>query len=122
MATRLVQLHKDGFRRVALVEEPSLRLLAVPSIYALATEAIARGVTLSEAAKQKVTPELLDYDSIYEGSSEWRILPAIDHPEEPARCLVSGTGLTHLGSARDRNAMHDATATAAQLTDSMKMF
>ena len=31
-----------------------------------------------------------------------RALLPIDHPEEPARCLVSGTGLTHLGSARDR--------------------
>ena len=47
MATRLVQLQKDGLRRVALVEEPSLRLLAdVSSIYALAKDAIARGVTL----------------------------------------------------------------------------
>ena len=44
----------------------------------------------------------------------------IDHPDEPSRCLISGTGLTHLGSARGRQSMH---ATAAEdLTDSMKMF
>ena len=36
----------------------------------------------------------------------WRLLPPIDHPAEPARCIVSGTGLTHFGSARDRHAMH----------------
>jgi hypothetical protein len=63
---------------------------------------------------------LLDYDAIHSGKSEWRILPAIDHPEEPARCLVSGTGLTHLGSARDRQNMH-ASSTEPE-TDSMKMF
>jgi hypothetical protein len=45
-------------------------------------------------------------------------LAPIDHPE-PARCLVSGTGLTHLGSAKNRNAMHAASNSE---TDSMKMF
>ena len=50
----------------------------------------------------------------------WRLLAAIDHPEEPARCVVSGTGLTHLGSAADRNAMHGRSE--EELTDSMKMF
>ena len=39
---------------------------------------------------------------------------------DPARCLVSGTGLTHLGSAANRNAMHGKTD--AELTDSMRMF
>jgi hypothetical protein len=48
------------------------------------------------------------------------LLPAIDHPEEPARCLISGTGLTHLGSARGRQSMH--TDIADDMTDSMKMF
>jgi hypothetical protein len=48
------------------------------------------------------------------------LLPAIDHPEEPARCLISGTGLTHLGSARDRQSMHSNISDDA--TDSMKMF
>ena len=62
----------------------------------------------------------LDYEPIYSGKSEWRLLPPIDHPGEPARCLVSGTGLTHLGSAKNRQAMHEAKE--AELTDSMKMF
>ena len=39
----------------------------------------------------------------------------------PARCLVSGTGLTHLGSAENRE--RDAHGkTDDELTDSMKMF
>jgi hypothetical protein len=79
---------------------------------------------LSQAAEDQLSGESLDYDSAYQGRSEWRILPAIDHPE-PARCLVSGTGLTHLGSARDRQAMHAKTDSPGEfenLTDSMKMF
>ena len=111
-------------RRVALVQEPKLRLLSpeVPSIYALVAAAISEGVALSQAARRNVTDEHLYYDAIYAGDSDWKILPAIDHPE-PARCLVSGTGLTHLGSARDRQAMHAPSAEEFEaLTDSMKMF
>ena len=88
MSTRLIQLRKDAERVVALVDEPHLRLLeGVSSIYALANEAIRQGRKLSALAQQKARGGVLDYDSIYEGSGEWRILPAIDHPEEPARCL-----------------------------------
>jgi hypothetical protein len=62
----------------------------------------------------------LSYDEVYFGQGGWRLLPAVNHPREPSRCLVSGTGLTHLGSAKNRNAMHDAKPD--QETDSMKMF
>jgi hypothetical protein len=44
----------------------------------------------------------------------------MDHPTEPSRCLVSGTGLTHLGSAKNRQAMHSASE--AEMNDSMKIF
>lgn len=120
MTTRLIQIEKDSVRRVALVDEPQVRLLeGCSSIYSLAQEAIATGAKLSALARQKASGELLEYDAVYNGKSAWRLLPPIDHPDEPARCLVSGTGLTHLGSARDRQEMHAATA---DLTDSMKMF
>jgi hypothetical protein len=56
--------------------------------------------------ESSVTQETLDYDAVYSGASDWRILPAIDHPAEAARCLVSGTGLTHMASAKNRDAMH----------------
>jgi hypothetical protein len=119
--TRLVQLEKNGHRTVALVEEPNLRLLAnSPSVHQLANAAIAGGVTLSQAVRQNLTRDLLKYNPIYSGESDWRLLSPIDHPNEPARCLISGTGLTHLGSARERQAMH--TNTGEELTDSMKMF
>ena len=123
---RLIQLEKNNVRQVALVEEPYLRLLGeCSSIYALAHAALSAGVKLTDAANQKVTHDRLEYDAVYSGASDWRVLPAIDHPGEPARCLISGTGLTHFGSARDRQAMHSTTAattTLEDLTDSMKMF
>jgi len=119
--TRLIQLRKGDLRRVAVVEEPQLRLLAdCSSVYDLAQSAIELGASLSEIARQRASGDSLDYDAVYTGRSDWRILPPIDHPAEPSRCLISGTGLTHLGSARDRQAMH--AESTEDLTDSMKMF
>jgi len=120
-------------RRVALVEEPRVRLLAplFPTVYALAQTALKKNEPLSALATRHATSEALDYDAIYAGTSEWKLLPPLDHPDEPARCLVSGTGLTHLGSAKDRQAMHGVENSKvkiqnakpeAELTDSMKMF
>jgi len=86
------------------------------SIYELASECIVSGTAV--IAKRNST-ELLDYDAIYEGKSEWRILPAADCPMEPGRCLVSGTGLTHKASAKNRDAMH---AAAQAVTDSTRMY
>jgi hypothetical protein len=133
---RLIQLKKGNERRVALVDEPRLRLLdGVASIYDVAHTAIAEGTDLSQVVRQRAIGETLDYDPIYESRSEWRLLPAIDHPQELARCMISGTGLTHLGSAQGRQAMHRVTSAAGQgaasaamadageqLTDSMKIF
>jgi hypothetical protein len=119
--TRLVQLKKGDDRRVALVDEPLLRLLdGVRSIYELANTAIAEGVDLTRLAAQRATGDSLDYELVYSGHSEWHLLPPMDHPTEPARCMISGTGLTHLGSAQGRQNMH--AIAAEQLTDSMKMF
>jgi hypothetical protein len=119
--TRLIQIKKGNVRRVALVEEPNIRLLdTCSSIYELAHIAIAAAMKLSDLARQRARRDVIDYDPIYHGASEWQLLPAIDHPDEPARCLISGTGLTHLGSARNRQSMH--ATTTEDLTDSMKMF
>ena len=119
--TRLIQIKKESVRRVALVEEPNVRLLEdCSSIYELAHIAIAASMTLSEVARRRAGLDTIDYDLIYSGRAEWRLLPPIDHPEETARCMLSGTGLTHLGSARNRQSMH--AATTEDLTDSMKMF
>src|SRR4051812_40271390 len=98
--TRLVQIQNGNARAVALVEEPQLRLIAgTQSVYELAQFADATGASLIKVINERVIGKQLDYDSIYSGASEWKLLLPIDHPTEPARCLVSGTGLTHLGSA-----------------------
>jgi hypothetical protein len=120
--TRLIQLRNGSIRKIGLVEEPRIRLLNdYTSVYELAAAAIAAGGRLRAWVHARLSDEWLDYDAVYAGQSEWRMLPAADHPDEPARCLVSGTGLTHTASAKNRNAMH-ARTDEGNLTDSMKMF
>src|SRR5581483_7595637 len=120
---RLVQLtHPTAGRRVAVVDEPHLRLLAdYTSVYALAHAAIAAGRGLADLAAAHAVAEALDYDAVYESRSPWQLLLPFDHPDEPARCLVTGTGLTHKASAENRQSMHGAAPTTEPLTDSMKM-
>lgn len=99
-----------------------LRLLTgVYSAYELAQSALARGCTLENAAEGQAGREILEYGPIHSGRSDWRILPAFDHPEEPSRCLVTGTGLTHKKSAENRQAMHASTQ-STPMTDSMRMY
>src|SRR4029079_12245909 len=64
----------------------------------------------------------VEYGQVYEGHSDWKLLSPIDHPD-PSRCFVTGTGLTHKGSAENRQSMHVATDGHQQsASDSMKMF
>lgn len=126
----LVQVGKSAERRVATVEGSQLRcLMQVKSVYELAKHCLRSGCRLSEQARVFAQGgETLDYDAIYSGTSEWHLLAPIDVPGEPSRLTISGTGLTHLGSAKDRQAMHatapkKATQAAAEtMTDSMRMF
>ena len=117
---RLVQLAGPDGRRVALVEEPRLRLLEdCRSVYDLASECLNEGASLTEGIARRRSQEFIDYDAVHAGRSGWRICPSADVPSEPARCLVSGTGLTHKASARNRDAMHRA---AQAVTDSTRMY
>ena len=118
---RLVQIRRGETRAVAVCDEPHLRVIdGFASVFDLAHTAIAHRTTLVDLVRKSARVERLDYDAIYADRSEWRLLTPIDHPREPARCLVSGTGLTHLGSAANRQQMHEAAE--SDLTDSMKMF
>ena len=119
--THLVQICRGDRRAIAVCDEPHLRVIGgFLSIFDLAQKALAARTTVVDLVRTSVVVETLDYDAIYTGRSEWRLLTPIDHPREPARCLVSGTGLTHLGSAANRQQMHEAAE--SDLTDSMKMF
>ena len=122
---RLVQIQNRTHRRVAVVQEPNLLLLReVDSTLALSERALNQNCRLSELVAELLTSEALNYDDVYQGRSDWKLLPPIDCPGDPHRVHVSGTGLTHLGSARDRQAMHlaEAAQDQAKMTDSMRMF
>src|SRR4051812_36226366 len=95
---RLVQLiHAEGQRRVAAVRgERVLPLEGVTSVYQLAQVAIAENNSLEKVIAGSLNErDALDYEALLAGTAEWRLLPSFDHPTEPARCLVTGTGLTH---------------------------
>jgi hypothetical protein len=121
---RLVQLiHPTEGRRVAVVQEPNLRLLSqFASVYDLANAAMKMGHSLTTTVAANLSTQTLEYDVLYQLRSPWRLLPPFDHPIEPARCLVTGTGLTHKASADNRQSMHAATGPDEPLTDSLKMY
>ena len=115
-------LDENGQRAVGLVEDKEVRVIAGPvSVYDIALAALTAGKTLSETIATTSLGQAQSRDVIL---AEGRGLAPIDHPD-PAHLYVTGTGLTHLGSASTRDAMHKANQQAAAdtpLTDSMKMF
>lgn len=115
MIRSLVQFAEGGARGVAGVTDDgaTLRLREVRTIFELALSAVGQGVSLAQAA-EALADEAIDLGAL-------RLLSPIDH-EDPAHVLVSGTGLTHLGSAEGRDKMHRAANAPETLTDSMKMF
>lgn len=118
----LVQFLDDaGLTRVArVVDDQTLAPLArAMSMYDLAQRALELGASLEATVQQAEGSECLSYDGLWR---EGRILSPISH-SDPAHLLVTGTGLTHLGSADTRDAMHAKLSAASDtLTDSMKMF
>jgi hypothetical protein len=118
LSLRLIQYRsEDQGRAVALLREgrPAAALDGVAGILELANLAIAHGLSLAEAATARAGREL-ELDAVV---AEGRLLAPIDHPD-PAHLHLTGTGLTHLGSAEGRDSMHKAAA--AGTTDSMRMF
>jgi hypothetical protein len=84
------------------------------SVYELATAAIASGHGLAAEVARRGLGEAVDL------TRATFDLP-VSHPD-PAHLHLTGTGLTHLGSASARDAMHAKLAGPETLTDSMKMF
>ncbi|RUR33064.1 AraD1 family protein [Vreelandella nanhaiensis] len=118
---RLIQYLDQNHVRVAVVEDAQIvRPITIEGgTYALAKAAIAAGESLEQAIKSRLSDAQVDYQTLID---EQRLLPPLTHPD-PAHCLVTGTGLTHLGSADTRSAMHAKTQVAEEeLTDSMRMF
>jgi hypothetical protein len=120
---RLIQFLNDGGQpRAGWVSPDGQAVGALGSFgstYEFALAALRAGATLEGFAHGHKQAATLPYARLL---AERRVLPPLTHPD-PARCLVSGTGLTHYGSASARDQMHQKlAANAGALTDTMKMF
>ena len=116
---RLIQfLDPNGGRCVGIVRgrETIERLTGSHTVYELAQTAIQRGCSLRDLIDTLPRTAQLSYEALIQSG---RLLPPLDHPD-PAHLLVTGTGLTHLGSADARDQMHREADTP--MTDSMRMF
>ena len=119
---RLMQVGggRDGRHIIVTDKGRSWILRPYRTVYDLATAAIRQKTTLAKLVAAAGPAADADPAALYRAG---RVLSPIDHPD-PAHLFVTGTGLSHLGSAETRNAMHaKVTGQAAEtLTDSMKMF
>ncbi len=117
---RLLQHRADDGRRqvIAADDDGAAFVRGVESVRALASEAIAAGTGLADTVRRRGLEGTVDLHAALEAG---RLLAPIDH-EDPAHLIMTGTGLTHLGSAEGRDQMHRAAAAAAHQTDSMRMF
>ncbi len=87
------------------------------STYALALEAASTGRSLAAVIAGYGLAEAVDLAAV---AADNRLALPIMHPD-PTHLHLTGTGLTHLGSASARDAMH-TNLQAETLSDSMKMF
>lgn len=88
----------------------------IADVRSLALRAIEAGCSLTEMVERLGIGGLVDLGAELAAG---RLIAPIDHVD-PAHLFLSGTGLTHLGSAEGRDKMHRTAA--AQQTDSMRMF
>ena len=114
---RLIQLQIPGSgRRVGLVNGDTFIDLTELNpewthIYKIFPEARKAGKTLEQHISDSNTRSdaaVLSYTDLLSnrlGDDGGWALPPIDHPD-PAHCIITGTGLTHLGSTSQRDNMH----------------
>lgn len=117
---RLFQfIDTDGSRAVGVFNDETgpRRLTGLATTRELALEAHRHGMGIEAFVDELGVGATIEYDRIIR---EKRLLVPLDHPD-PAHCLVAITGLTHLGSAKSRDAMHP-NLEADDRSDSMKMF
>ncbi|MFN3502716.1 MAG: AraD1 family protein [Allorhizobium sp.] len=85
------------------------------STYELAKAAIAAGTTVAALIEKQGQGDTVDLVAL---AAEGKLDCPVRHPD-PAHMYLTGTGLTHTGSASARDNMH---ADTAGMSDSMKMF
>lgn len=105
-----------GIQLVAREGSEAFEVVNAGTLHELALGCAASGQPLHDRVMSLGLAKPVDLAALYDAGA---VLPPILHPD-PAHLFLTGTGLTHLGSASTRAAMH-ATAGADE-TDSMKMF
>ncbi len=111
----LSQLKDGGV--VCRVGESAKRVRNAQTVYELAQEAMVANVSLAVLVEQRGLGEQVDMEALLaQGAFDC----PMRHPD-PAHMQISGTGLTHLGSASARDVMHQDQNTES-MTDTMKMF
>jgi hypothetical protein len=113
--------NNDGSITVAVREqgEGARAVKSAASVYALAMEAANSGKSLKAVVEAHGLGDAVDLQDAY---AKGNFLPPITHPDD-AHLHLTGTGLTHLGSASTRDAMHAAVSKVEEgATDTMKMF
>jgi hypothetical protein len=119
---RLMQVKngRKGRGVVATADGSSWIVPGYRTVYDLALAAIVRRSTLARIVEKAGRGAKADPAALLAAG---KVLSPIDHPD-PAHLFVTGTGLSHLGSAATRDAMHQKVTGVAEetLTDSMRMF
>ena len=117
---RLVQYRMNDEAYVGTVSGGEvIRLNGYSSVYNLARESITKSKTMDELVQENLSGERNSYEELLLSRS---ILSPVSHPD-PGRFWITGTGLTHSGSADARDDMHKKLSDQKkELSDSMKMF
>lgn len=123
---RLIQfLSTQGRSQVGRIDDAGTAVAVLNgfgSIYEMAQMCFQQGIGLDALVQSTISHENEAYPALLRSG---RLLPPLTHPD-PHHCLVSGTGLTHLGSAAIRDDMHkeakEKLETAPSMTDSARMF
>ncbi len=115
----LLSQYRNAAGRIQIVARDGTQACDVAtdvSLYDLARDCAGAGVSLRDRIGQLGMGAVVDLEALYAAG---QMLPPLFHPD-PAHTYLTGTGLTHLGSAATRSAMHEKADRAE--TDSMKMF
>jgi hypothetical protein len=117
---RLAQIVDEQDKRALVVTArgESRLVKGARTTYDLAFQAIAAGEPIRKIIADRGIGKVVNLAAALK---ERRVLSPIDH-KDSAHLQVTGTGLTHLGSAEGRDKMHKNLADADTLTDSMRMF
>ena len=114
---RLIQFQRsENNRAVGLIEDDLVYDITSfnknwDRLYNIFWEARKKGITIEElisGSDFRSRSDTYNYSKLlmqFPNDPKGWIIPPIDHPD-PAHCIITGTGLTHLGSMAQRSNMH----------------